>query len=291
MGLLEEIMGWCGGSNKSKKNKPRYSWEPKKITNARGTIRKPKDYENALHDFNRMKSPVSEYQTCAAIFGTGTVKNFGWTESVEGVHFGSREGFSAADRRKKYSKTQTEVDGLYCPYYGEDCVTIDPLATVQITNSQFKGRADKGRDGNKPGQDKCFQVDGGRLKLRDSLIDRAVRGVRAKANSIVILDGVEFVDCGEAIKGDGLANPRPVRPFYNGKAGKCLILVKNCTFYDCGTNAYAAEGCEIYFGSGNKTYGKGKRREAGGKIFKGDGVESKFWEAVVKMKRSSNSEW
>ena len=284
-------MGWCGGSNKSSSKKPRYSWEPKKTTKARGTIRKPKNYMNVLHDFNRMKTPVKEYQTCAAIFGSGTVKNFGWTESVEGVHFGSRSGFSGSDRRKAYSKTRTVVDGLYCPYYGEDCVTIDPLATAEITNGQFKGRADAGSDGSQPGQDKCFQVDGGRLELRESLIDRAVRGVRAKANSIVVLDGVEFVDCKEAIKGDGKTNPRPDDPFYNGKAGKCLILVKNCTFYDCSTNAYADEGCEIYFGSGNKTYGKGKRTEAGGKIFKGADIDFKFWEAVDQMKKSSKNEW
>ena len=284
-------MGWCGGSNKSSKKKPKFNWEPKSTKKSSGTIRKPKDYRNVLHDFNRMKTPVEEYQTCAAIFGSGTVKNFGWTESVEGVHFGSRSGFSGSDRRNKYSKTHTEVDGLYCSYYGEDCVTIDPLGHAEITNAQFKGRADQGSDGSKPGQDKCFQVDSGRLELKDSLIENAVRGVRAKANSIVVLDNVDFVDCKEAVKGDGLNNPRPADPFYNGKAGTCLILIKNCTFYDCDTNAYAADGCEIYFAEGNQSYGKGKRRESGGNIIKGSDAEQKFWDAVDKMKKSSKNEW
>lgn len=285
------LFGLCGGSNKKSGKKPKFDWVPTKTISARGTYRTLKNYKRVLHDFNRMKVPVKEYQTCAAIFGSGTVKGFCWSDSVEGVHFGSRSGFSGKDRRLKYSKTDTIASEFFCSDYGEDCICVDPLAKVILSNSQFKGRADNGSDGTKPGQDKCFQVDGGRLELRDSLIDRAVRGVRAKANSIVVLDGVDFVDCKEAIKGDGKDNPRSADPFYNGKAGKCLILVKNCTFYDCNTNAYADEGCEIYFGAGNKTYGTGKRQEAGGKIIKGPDADTKFWEAVEKMKKSSKNKW
>lgn len=284
-------MGLCGGSNKKTPNKPRFSWEPSSTKKSSGTVRSCKDYKNVLHDFNRMKSTVKEYQTCAGMFKSGNLKDFGWTDSVEGVHFGSRTNFSGRDRRSKYTKTKTKVDGLYCSNYGEDCVTIDPLATAQITNAQFKGRSDKGKDGSKPGQDKCFQVDSGRLELSDSLIDRAVRGVRAKANSIVILSNIDFVDCVEAVKGDGLANPRSRDEFFNGKAGKCLILIKNCRFYDCSYNAVALEGCEIYFGYGNKTYGKGKRKEDGGKIIKGPDVEAQFWDAVEKLQRDSKNEW
>lgn len=285
------IFGWCGGSSNSSPDKPRFSWEPSSKKLASGTFRKTKDYNNVLYDFNRMKTPVIEYQTCAAIFDNGDVKDFGWTESVEGVHFGSRKNFTGPDRRKSYRKTKTRVDGLFCSNYGEDCVTVDPLATAIIKRAQFKGRADKGSDGSKPGQDKCFQVDSGRLELSDSLIDRAVRGVRAKANSIVVLDGVNFVDCKEAIKGDGLANPRKDNPFFNGKAGKCLILVKNCTFYDCNTNAYASDDCEIYFAQGNKSYGTGKRIEKGGRIIKGSDAEDKFWDAVKKLKANSKNKW
>lgn len=292
-------MGLCdflGGGNNTP-SKPKYNWKPKSTKTSKGTFTKEQDYKNVMHDFKRMPSKVKEYQTPAAMFNSGTVKNFGYRGSEEGVHVGSRSKFNGTERRRIYKKTTVTFDGVYCDFYGEDCFTVDPLGKAIIRKGQFKGRYDRGSDGNKPGQDKCIQCDGGRLEVKANskgsvLFDNCVQAIRAKANSIVIIDGANFVDSKNCIRGDGDANPTSIRSFFNGRKGKCLILIKNCSFWDCQYLARAGNNCSIYWGKGNNFYGKTKgRKKDGGSIISGDNVESKFWDEVNKMQKKSSNEW
>jgi hypothetical protein len=278
--------------------RPRFSWKPRRrvSSNTRNlTLSSLRDYGSTMYDFNRMPSRVQEYQRPAGMFSrNGTVRNLGYRESEEGIHVGSRNRFSGWDRRQQYRYIRVEFDGIYCDYYGEDAFTVDPLARAIIRKGQWKGRIGKGSD--RPGGDKCFQVDGGVLEVRGRktgsvLIDSAQTAIRAKTNSILYLKNIDFSRCSTAIRGDGGDNPSRTR-FFNGTNNKCVIYVRNCRFWDCGTIADAKSKCVIIWGGGNKIMsGKDRFKDSGsGKIIK-SGKYSRFKEEALRLKRSSRSEW
>ncbi|MEM7013227.1 MAG: hypothetical protein AAF585_17280 [Verrucomicrobiota bacterium] len=278
---------------------PEYDWKPRETRKKHQPILTAlRDYNSVMYDFARMPSKVKEYQLPAGMFTeSGKVKNLGYRNSEEGIHVGSRKNFTDADRRAKYSRITVEFDGLYCDYYGEDAFTVDPLAKAIIRKGQWKGRRSSGSDRN-PGNDKCFQVDGGRLELRAKykgaiIIENAKHAVRGKANSIIIVDGVDFVDCERCVVGDGKRNPpsKSAR-YFNGAPGRCLILVKNCRFWNCKTLVQADENCYIYWSGSNQVIGRrGSIKDEGGTIKRGADLTERFYEEVEKLYRQDSNEW
>ena len=208
----------------------------RRVIKPRGTLRKLKDYGGVIHDFDRMPSKVEEYGTPAAIFSeSGTVSNLFWRGSEEGVHVGSRTKFSGRERRKPYKRIHVEFEGLYCDEFGEDGFTIDTLGKATIRRCGFRGRSDKGANGDRPGEDKFGQIDGGWLVLDGDPVDervfeRCVRALRGKANSVLDIRRADFTRCREAIKGDGDDNPKKGNPFFNGRAGPCLVWIGTVSY-------------------------------------------------------------
>lgn len=277
---------------------PEYNWKPKKTRTADGTFRELKDYDEVMYDFKRMPKKVEEYGKCAAIFSkSGKVRDFGYRNSEEGVHVGSRTKFTGADRRKEHEYIRVEFHGIYCDYYGEDAFVVDPLGRAIVYEGQWKGRRQNKND--EPGGDKCLEVNGGILELRGRkkgavLIDSAKRAVRGKTNSILLLRDVDFVNCTTAIMGDGRRNPLNGNDtYFNGRPNKCVIYVRDCRFWDCDQLAYADRDCIIVWDVSNRVMsGKSEMiRRSGGKIIEGEGLYDHFIEEAEKMRRRSVNEW
>lgn len=280
---------------------PEYDWKPKSTRKSQIdlTLTERKDYGSVMYDFGRTSNKVVEYQKPTAMFSQdGKVKNLGYRNSEEGVHVGSRKNFTANDRRQPYRRVTVEFDGIYCDYFGEDAFTVDPLGKAIIRKGQWRGCASSGGSSRKPGNDKCFQVDGGRLELKAKstgaiVIENAARAVRGKANSIIIIDGVDFVGCETCIMGDGKRNPPGKNwRYFNGNPGKCLILVKNCRFWNCPVLAEADDDCVIFWENNNRVFGiKGQLKDTGGTIKKGDNLSAAFEEEIEKLYKRSSNEW
>lgn len=297
-------------------SRPKYSWKPKstkkdkKLTLMTGKA--VKDYKNVMYDFGRApRKPkkVKEYQQPAGIFTKNCkIKNLGYRNSEEGIHIGSNPVFNGKARRSPYKNVTVEFDGLYCDHYGEDAFIVDPLGKAVVRKAQWKGRSGSAGPDHSGG-DKCIQIDGGRLELRgrkkgDILFERAVRAVRGKANSIVILDNVDFVKCESCIKGDGMRNPpigrhsnRKSEIFFNGKPGKCVILIRNCRFWDCKTLVDIDKDCVVFWEknnkvmSGDKTKKKMFKIRTGGKLVEGSALNAKFKKEWQKMKARKSNHW
>ncbi|MFT5466732.1 MAG: hypothetical protein ACI8UO_001832 [Verrucomicrobiales bacterium] len=279
--------------------KPKYNWKPEKKKDASGTFRELKDYRRTMYDFKRMPRTVKEYGRMAAMFSErGEVRNFGYRGSEEGIHVSSRPNFTGKDRRSTYKPIKVKFDGIYSDHFGEDAFVVDPLARAIIYKGQWKGRKGGGKD--KPGTDKVLEVQGGVLEMRGKttiknpiVIENAVRAVRGKANSMIVIRNVDFVNCKTAIKGDGERNPDNGNPLYfNGKPGPCLIYVTHCRFWDCDNVAIAGKNCWIYFDKdSNKISGGGRLRQDGGKIVQEADPHPKFHKAAHKMRRRSSNKW
>ncbi|MEM7015620.1 MAG: hypothetical protein AAF585_29525 [Verrucomicrobiota bacterium] len=291
-------------------SRPKYSWKPKSTKKAKTqtlfTSKAAKDYKNVMYDFGRApRKPkkVKEYQQPAAMFTKSCkIKNLGYRNSEEGIHVGSNPVFDGKARRQAYKNVTVEFDGLYCDYYGEDAFIVDPLGKAVVRKAQWKGRADSAGSDHSGG-DKCIQVDGGRLELRgkrrgDVLIENAVRAVRGKANSIIIIDSGDFVKCKTCVKGDGMRNPPSKSAiFFNGKPGKCLILIRNCRFWDCKTLVDIDKDCIVYWEksnkvmSGDKSKSKMFKKRTGGKLVEGSALNDKFKAEWKKMKARKSNAW
>jgi hypothetical protein len=280
--------------------RPKYNWKPKKTRKGEGTFTDVKNYEGVMYDFKRMPKKVEEYGKMAAIFSkSGKVRDFGYRGSEEGIHVSSRTKFSGEDRRSTYKYINVEFDGVYCDYYGEDAFVVDPLARARIYKGQWKGR--RGNKKDEPGSDKCIEVHGGILEMRGKkqgsiLIENAMRAVRGKTNSIMLIKNVDFVGCRTAIFGDGRRNPDNDNPnYFNGRPGNCVIYVRDCRFWDCDQLAFADRDCVIYWDNESNRVMSGEESEliqrSGGRIVKGSGLYDHFIEQGQKLRRQPTNEW
>lgn len=204
-------------------------------------------YGGRIRRMGRMPRRVREYGRPALhVFGDGVVvRGFAWRGSMEGVHAGSRP-FDGRNMRQRHLPVRVTFDGLFCDDIGEDCVSIQPRAHVTLRNSRFRGNFLRRRgEGDRPGMDKIVQIDGATVVIENCDFFNGATAIRGKANSRIVVRNCRFVDCGTAIAGDGGPNPRPGQEYDNGRAGKCVIEVVDCTFWRCRTAFRADDGCTI----------------------------------------------
>ncbi len=211
--------------------------------------KKSHDYLRKEHILGVMPTEVEEYGKPALHVRADLVKikNFYWSGSMEGLHVGS-EPFTGRGMRNTHEPIRVTLDRIFCRDVGEDAISIQPRARVTLKNSEIRGNwmRDFEFSGNKPGLDKLMQIDGATVTIENCIFRNGFTGLRAKANSRIILRNCHFVDCKTAISGDGLDNPRSGNTYDNGHAGLCHIKVENCTFYRCFTLFHAFKGCEIH---------------------------------------------
>jgi len=260
-------------SRSSKKDSPEFKKVKLPVKKYKKTIKVysgPSDYSGFEYQFSTIKSIVKEYTApCLHVFKNAEIRNFTWKGSMEGVHVGSRP-FSASDMRKKHLVVVGRFYNLSCDDVGEDAFSVQPNAVAKVYNSQFKANYDSRKKTNSKlrGQDKIVQVDGGEFHGDNILFINAVRAVRGKANSTIVLKNCKFVDCNTCVKGDGLDNPRSSNPFYKGKRGPCKIIIENCEAWNCKLFAYAEDGCAIIL-KNVKMYGGGTlyRKVGDGRVY------------------------
>lgn len=290
-----------GSNNKAVHIHPKYNWDPYRIEDSNGienvTLTEAKDYENTMYDFNRMPERISRYGKPAGRFKSGTVKNLGFRRSEQGIYVGSVENPNPITRREPHTKSKVIFDGIYSDSYGSSALTVDALASTAVLQGQFMGRYGGGRGGAYPGESVCMQVDGGRLELQtkeqaEIIIQNATTALSVKANSIVICQDVDFVNCRTAIIGDGLDNPHKQSPFFNGDAGACIIYVKDCRFWNCTNSIVAQDNCTVYVEYNNEVFGKKNNViKKGGNIILGKTLLHKFLDHVDKLRNSELNYW
>jgi hypothetical protein len=274
---------------------PRFRWVPEEVIKSKFisnvVLTDDKDYHNLMFDFERNDPEALEYDMPAGVFRKGTVQNVGFRRS-RGIYVGGVEILEEEERRKPQPKTRVIIDGLYSDCFRAPGVLVDSLASAFIKSLQLKGIGEFRTSGWGSGFI-CIQVDGGRLEL-DTLqeysivIQHADTAICAKANSIIVCNNVDFVNCLYAISADGLANPRQGSEYFNGAKGDSIVLVRNCRFWNCNTAVCAMEGATVYFERNNAFYGgKGRLVKEGGYIKKGDNLTNTFLDHINKIRLSS----
>jgi hypothetical protein len=206
------------------------------------------DYAGKIYRMGNIPKWVVEYgiPSLQAKADKITVRNFYWQGSMEGVHVGSQP-FNSKGMRQAHQPISVVFENLYCRDIGEDCLSFQPRSQVILRNSEFQGNLyikPKG-EGNLPGMDKIIQIDGAKVLIENCTFRNGFTAIRGKANSVITVRNCNFIDCRNAVSGDGNPNPRPGQEYDNGSAGVCQIKVENCRFWHCHTLFTASQNCEI----------------------------------------------